>query len=897
MNLLSSLRPPPRQWWFVAALVALPLLVHAPFLLGILTIDPLPYVARTGEAIAQWKKGVPFNDPNVGWQAQALGKLSADLWLSGEVPWWNPYNGAGLPLAAEAQPGSFFLPFVLLYHFRLGIVWVAVLLQIIAGLGTYALLRKIRLTALAAFVGALLYEFNGTFAWHGAPAITPIAFLPLLLLAIEHLHARVQTDRPGGWIWIAPVLAWSLYAGFPETAYINGLLAGVWVLARGADLARARWLPYVRGLLYGVGCGLLLSLPMVVPFFEMISLSYIGDHDGAFAHVSMPLASATHSLMPWLFGPTLAYSDIHNAVLLSWIWSGGYLPALQVVVALLGVWLAPRKLSFFLLGWMALCLGKSFDWRPISDLVNLIPMVTSAGFARYAPPSWEMVGAVLCALAIHAMQQTQTPWDKRRSAITVLAVWGVSAWLLYETADPIKAVLRRDWAPWLAIVWLAVSIGSALAVFLLAKKQAFRARGLACLLIVDALLAFVMPLGSSGPRMPPTGEGVAWLQRSQIGFQRIYGMGPIAANYGAYFKLPQINHNYLPAPNAWLSFVRDSLYPQADSISFFSFCDDPNPAMALNAAAALRKNLAAYERIGVRYVVVKPGFELFTDVMKTEHADGHRPLALDSVPALTVNLPLSEQARGRTVDQISVMLGNYGSTANGKLRVQVCHAAMCVEGERPLSESIDNSAFAIALDRPLPVTGESTQPAALAIRIWQEAATHPAAIWMWPLPQNATGQGLTVHAIPDEFAGMGPKLEIRYAQDEHMPPRVYQGRDMDIYELQHPAPYFETSDARCQLVPASRLRLSIQCPSATTLTRKEMHYPGWRASIDGRDTPITVQDGLLQSVQVPKGKHLIVFSYTPSYRPLWLGGFLTGVAILLLNFWRAFRNWRGRAAG
>ncbi len=160
--------------------------------------------------------GMPWIDPNVGYQAHALGKLSADLLLHGQLPWWNPYNGVGLPLAAEAQPASLFLPFVLLYHFREGFMWVEVLLQILAGICTYAFLRKMRLTELAAVTGGVLYEFNGTFAWHGAPIIGPIAFLPMLLLGVEQLIQRTREGRSGGW-WLIPIaLAWSIYAGFPR---------------------------------------------------------------------------------------------------------------------------------------------------------------------------------------------------------------------------------------------------------------------------------------------------------------------------------------------------------------------------------------------------------------------------------------------------------------------------------------------------------------------------------------------------------------------------------------------------------------------------------------------------------------------------------------------------------
>ncbi|MDR0458437.1 MAG: YfhO family protein, partial [Burkholderiaceae bacterium] len=124
------------------------------------------------------------------------------------------------------------------------------------------------------------------------------------------------------------------------------------------------------------------------------------------------------------------------------------------------------------------------------------------------------------------------------------------------------------------------------------------------------------------------------------------------------------------------------------------------------------------------------------------------------------------------------------------------------------------------------------------------------------------------------------------------PKLVYHGRDMDIYELPHPAPYFEADDARCKVTPASRLVLDIQCPATTTLTRKEMNYPGWQARIDGHDAPITTQDGLLQSVQVPAGAHRVEFSYTPSHRWLWLGGFLLGLVILLFNLWHEFRQAR-----
>ena len=50
--------------------------------------------------------GLPYIDPNVGFTTQALGHLAAEDWLHGVIPWWNPYSGIKLPLAAGSVTDS-----------------------------------------------------------------------------------------------------------------------------------------------------------------------------------------------------------------------------------------------------------------------------------------------------------------------------------------------------------------------------------------------------------------------------------------------------------------------------------------------------------------------------------------------------------------------------------------------------------------------------------------------------------------------------------------------------------------------------------------------------------------------------------------------------------------------
>jgi len=60
----------------------------------------------------------------------------------------------------------------------------------------------------------------------------------------------------------------------------------------------------------------------------------------------------------------------------------------------------------------------------------------------------------------------------------------------------------------------------------------------------------------------------------------------------------------------------------------------------------------------------------------------------------------------------------------------------------------------------------------------------------------------------------------------------------------------------------------------TPLVISETYYPGWRATIDGRATPLYMADGIVRGVIVRgRGTHVIAVSYQP--RSLLLGGFIT----------------------
>src|SRR5262249_57155126 len=147
----------------MAAIAAVVVLANAPSLLALSSSNPLEY--RSGLATSVTPGRLPGEraiDPNDGYVSQALGRRAALDWIHLRVPWWNPYEGTGAPLAGELQSGAFFPPtlLTLLPH---GQLYEHVLLEILAGLCTYLLLRRLALGRWASAAGGIAFGLNGTF--------------------------------------------------------------------------------------------------------------------------------------------------------------------------------------------------------------------------------------------------------------------------------------------------------------------------------------------------------------------------------------------------------------------------------------------------------------------------------------------------------------------------------------------------------------------------------------------------------------------------------------------------------------------------------------------------------------------------------------------------------------
>ena len=99
-------------------------------------------------------------------------------------------------------------------------------------------------------------------------------------------------------------VAWTLVAGFPETAFLNGLFAAVLGRDAAGACAGSAGLRAVRAGL-SVLSGMLLAAPSVWPFLQALPQEFVGIHQGAINSGFCP-ANLSMLLFPGIFGAPMA---------------------------------------------------------------------------------------------------------------------------------------------------------------------------------------------------------------------------------------------------------------------------------------------------------------------------------------------------------------------------------------------------------------------------------------------------------------------------------------------------------------------------------------------------------------------------------------------------------------
>ena len=578
--------------WALVAIVAAVVLANLPYLLGF--FDPNPLDARAGLTSALTHgllSGRPTIDPSNGFTSQAIGHLAALDVLHLHLPWWNPYEATGMPLLGETQAAALFPP-TLLTALANGQLYEHILFELVAGICTYRLLRRLNVTRSAAIAGAIAFALNGKFAWFADAGVNPLPFLPMLLLGIERAFAATREGRRGGWRLIAVAGALSVYAGFPEVAYIDTLMAVCWIGWRCGCLEREQLRPFAARIAAGVAGGTLLAAPMLLAMGTYLTHADLGVHSGT----QLGSAHLHPSALPQLLLPYV-YGQVNTNPRASiWIMVGGYLSSLLLLFAVLGL-LAPgrRGLKLVLLGWALLVFARIYGEPPLlGHVLGVLPDMSRIQFFRYGTGTLELPVVLLAALGLDDLARATA--YRRRLVGVVLGVIGVvvvAALYARPVVHSLGTTFEHRAYFRISVLWGVLSVLAA-AVVALMRDVRVRGASLAVLVAVDAVALFAVP-EFSAPRAATVDHAPVTYLRQHLGEGRFYTLGPIAPDYGSYFGLASIAVDDFP-PKDYARYVHTRLDPV---VAFTGF----RPAGRPSAQQELLRHLDGYRSVGVSYVL------------------------------------------------------------------------------------------------------------------------------------------------------------------------------------------------------------------------------------------------------------------------------------------------------
>jgi hypothetical protein len=155
---------------------------------------------------------------------------------------------------------------------------------------------------------------------------------------------------------------------------------------------------------------------------------------------------------------------------------------------------------------------------------------------------------------------------------------------------------------------------------------------------------------------------------------------------------------------------------------------------------------------------------------------------------------------------------------------------------------------------------------------------------------------LNRHAFPRAFVVY--KAEIVPGMDEaidRMKEEEFDPSQVAVIEADRPPPELVALEEEKATTGSSveiteygdnRVKLTVETESAGLLVLSDTYYPGWKAYVDGKRTPIYATDLAFRSVYLEPGEHEVKFVYSP--RSFKMGVLISGLSLLALG---AYASW------
>ena len=497
---------------------------------------------RPGATINDW---IPFQSVyNEDWGA-LVSDVHHDVWRqfalydryqyqaarAGRFPTWNPHVYCGTPLHGNYQsamlhplhwPNFFVDPDWARGPLTLLKLW-------LAAVGMFLLGRRLGLDDWGSFIAGLVWML-GSFhvRWLAFRMINVTCWLPFLLLALDNLIQRPSWRRLGLAALAATVFQLS---GHPETQFLWGVVAGVFVLARLAVLPASLKGRLGRGILSLVAMlmGTVGAAAALLPFLAVMLDSADWHQATHTVGESLPVKALMLYLSPDLMGRPRARFDYEGPLNYNetacWF---GLLPLALALCTMAFSWsrtiCRQRFAAAFCSVLILICLAAVFGLWPVASLLRQLPLFEQCNLMRLLCVI-QFAGALLAGIGFEKLFDPSRLAYQRTTLIVFACFTGLIGPLLLTagpqvvTAEPdLRALLHHPTVRFQVSFWIAATTAVVL-LALLGRPQRTRSPGMiwkvvvAFLIVVD--LAWVAwdftPIGPRkfvDPAAPPALQDV-----------------------------------------------------------------------------------------------------------------------------------------------------------------------------------------------------------------------------------------------------------------------------------------------------------------------------------------------------------------------------------------------------
>jgi len=354
---------------------------------------------------------------------------------AGELRLWTKDLFCGFPLFAEGQGNAAYPPFLALFLTLPS--WVAynyyvVLHFLLAGLGTYALGRLLRIGRAGAALAGITYMLSGPVLFHAhhVNIIVATAWLPVLLVMME-LSLRRGSLPP--LLGFAGATAALILGAQPQYTLYCGLACGLWLIWRMwlrfiAHDKAYRFTPVAAGFAATAVLALVLSAVQLMPTAELVARSSRGVGRTGYSIAPGCPANLMTILLPHYFGTSgqgsywgTTGNGLHSELTL-------YCGVVPLMLALVGAMLNRRRSTVFLvaLGLFAFLFSLGY-YGPIYGFFGAMPLLRETRFPqRFAFVTALCVG-LLAGVGLHALMHAEDRLRARRAVLTALTVIATGA--------------------------------------------------------------------------------------------------------------------------------------------------------------------------------------------------------------------------------------------------------------------------------------------------------------------------------------------------------------------------------------------------------------------------------------------------------------------------------------